>query len=76
MVGSDVRTLQIDGVSFVQGVGIVDADTIKARSGLEFLSRIQADELPQPSINQTFDFGLAAIEVGRAVFTGKPSSIF
>ena len=75
-MGLDTKALVIDEISFVQGVGIVDADTIKALSGLEFLSKIQVDELPQPSIHQTFDFRMAEIEEGRAVFTGKPSAAF
>ena len=42
-------------------------------SGLEYLRKIVAGELPRPPIGVLMDFSLAELSEGRAVFTVKPA---
>jgi uncharacterized protein (TIGR00369 family) len=63
----------IDGAIIMQGFGPTSIEKIKAWSGLEFLLKIQNDELPQPTIHRALDFRLHEIGPGHAVFTGVPS---
>ncbi|HEY6187633.1 MAG TPA: PaaI family thioesterase [Pyrinomonadaceae bacterium] len=42
-------------------------------SGLEYLQKIVAGELPRPPISALLDFGLAELGEGRAVFTVEPA---
>ena len=49
------------------------AEAARGLTGLEFLKKVAAGELPRPPISALMDFGLAEIEEGRAVFTVKPA---
>ncbi len=49
------------------------AEAGRALSGLEYLRKIVAGELPRPPISALLDFGLAELEEGRAVFTAEPA---
>ena len=49
------------------------AEAGKGLSGLEYLQKIAAGELPRPPIGTLMDFGLAELGEGRAVFTVKPA---
>ncbi|HKP73033.1 MAG TPA: PaaI family thioesterase [Pyrinomonadaceae bacterium] len=42
-------------------------------SGLEYLQKIVAGELPRPPISALMNFGLAELGEGRAVFTVEPA---
>ena len=42
-------------------------------SGLEYLRKIVAGELPRPPISALLDFGLAEVAEGRAVFAVEPA---
>jgi uncharacterized protein (TIGR00369 family) len=42
-------------------------------SGLEYLQRIIAGELPRPPISALMNFGLAELGEGHAVFTAEPA---
>jgi len=42
-------------------------------SGLEFLRKIVAGELPPPPVGSLMNFGIAEISEGRAVFTVEPA---
>ena len=53
--------------------GVPSFETLKAMSGLDFLSAIKDGELPAPPIAGTLDFALVEVEKGRAVFRGIPS---
>jgi uncharacterized protein (TIGR00369 family) len=53
-------------------VGVASLDQLKECSGIEFLKRIQAGELPPAPISDTMDFNLIEVEAGRAVFQGTP----
>ena len=64
---SSLGSLQ-DGPEF----GVPPFDTLKAMSGLNFLSAIKDGELPAPPIAGTLDFALVEVEKGRAVFRGTP----
>ncbi len=41
-------------------------------SGLEYLQKIVAGELPRPPISALMNFGLSELSAGRAVFTVEP----
>jgi len=53
--------------------GIIPSAEAKALSGYELMKRIQEGEFPVPPIGRVFNFRLAEVEPGRAVFTGQPS---
>lgn len=53
-------------------VGVAGLDQLKECSGIEFLRRIQAGELPPAPISETMDFNLVEVEPGRVVFQGTP----
>ncbi|MFC5911471.1 PaaI family thioesterase [Streptacidiphilus monticola] len=50
----------------------VSAAAVGEESGLEFLQRMVAGELPTPPIAATLQFTLESVEFGRAVFTLEP----
>jgi len=56
--------------SFV--TGLVPADQIMARTGLEFLTDMASGKLPQPPICATLGFHLAEVSNGYARFDGLP----
>lgn len=55
-----------------EGIGVTPLETIRTMSGLEFLSRIAAGELPGPPIADLLGFRLAEVAEGRAVFVSEP----
>jgi uncharacterized protein (TIGR00369 family) len=53
-------------------VGVASLEQMKECSGIEFLQRIRAGELPPAPISATLDFTLMEVEPGRVVFQGTP----
>jgi uncharacterized protein (TIGR00369 family) len=49
------------------------AEAARGLSGLEFLRKVAAGELPRPPISALMNFGLAELSEGRAVFTVEPA---
>lgn len=49
------------------------AEAARGLTGLEFLRKVAAGELPRPPISVLMNFGLAELEEGRAVFTVEPA---
>lgn len=49
------------------------AEAGRGLSGLEYLRKLAAGELPRPPIGALMDFRLAELEEGRAVFTVEPA---
>ncbi|HYN84374.1 MAG TPA: PaaI family thioesterase [Pyrinomonadaceae bacterium] len=49
------------------------ASAARGLSGIEYLRKIVAGELPRPPISAMMNFGLAELEEGRAVFTVEPA---
>jgi uncharacterized protein (TIGR00369 family) len=49
------------------------AEAGRGLSGLEYLQRIVAGELPRPPISELMNFGLTELSEGRAVFTVEPA---
>ena len=57
-------------------IGVVTAQTLRAQSGLDFLSGIVSGQFPAPPISATLGFRLAEVELGRALFIGVPELAF
>ena len=55
-----------------QTLGVTPLETIRALSGLEFLSRIASGALPRPPISALLGFSLAEVADGRAMFVAEP----
>lgn len=49
------------------------AEAGRGLSGLEYLQKIVAGELPRPPISALMNFGLTELSEGRAVFTVEPA---
>src|SRR5918998_207440 len=49
------------------------AEAGRSLSGLEYLRKIVAGELPRPPISALMNFGISELEEGRAVFTVEPA---
>ncbi len=49
------------------------AETARSLSGLEYLQKIVAGELPRPPISALMNFGITELSEGRAVFTVEPA---
>ena len=49
------------------------SEAARGLTGLEYLRKIVAGELPRPPMGALMDFGLAELEEGRAVFTVEPA---
>lgn len=49
------------------------AEAARGLTGLEFLRKVAAGELPRPPIGALMNFGLAELGEGRAVFTAEPA---
>ena len=49
------------------------AEAGRGLSGLEFLRRVVAGELPRPPIAALMNFSVAEVSEGRAVFTAEPA---
>jgi uncharacterized protein (TIGR00369 family) len=54
---------------------LASAQARRELSGIEFLRRIAARELPPPPIARTLDYELLEVDAGRAVFGFTPSEI-
>ncbi len=52
--------------------GVTPLEVIRTMTGLEFLQKIVAGELPRPPITALIGFELAEVGDGRATFTSKP----
>lgn len=52
--------------------GVTPLETIRALTGLEFLSKIVSGELPRPPIAGVLGFSLAEVDEGRVVFESEP----
>jgi uncharacterized protein (TIGR00369 family) len=49
------------------------AEAARGLTGIEFLKKVAAGDLPRPPISALMNFGLAELEEGRAVFTAEPA---
>jgi uncharacterized protein (TIGR00369 family) len=49
------------------------AEAARGLTGLEFLRKVVAGELPPPPIGALMNFGVAEVSEGRAVFTAVPA---
>ena len=49
------------------------AEAARGLSGLEYLRKMVAGELPRPPISALMNFGLTELGEGRAVFTAEPA---
>ncbi|MDX6692913.1 MAG: hypothetical protein QOF02_516 [Blastocatellia bacterium] len=49
------------------------AEAARGLSGIEYLRKIVAGELPRPPISALMDFGITELSEGRAVFTVEPA---
>lgn len=54
------------------GAGVARPDQWAGKTGLEQMQAILDGTLPYPPIARTLDFGLIAVEPGRALFQGTP----
>ena len=54
------------------GAGVVRADQLAGRSGLEMMQAMLRGEVHYPSIADTLDFLLVEVGEGRALFQGTP----
>jgi len=52
--------------------GVMRAEQVAGRSGIEIFRALLAGDLPRPPIGETLDFVLVQAEPGRAVFQGRP----
>lgn len=63
-------------VATQHNIGVSAVETLRARSGLEFLQAIIAGELPSPPIGRTLNFVAISAQPGRVVFQGEPGFDF
>ncbi len=56
----------------VPAIGTVPLAALERDGGLKVLQDMLAGELPAPPISQSLHFILSEVELGRAVFKGKP----
>jgi uncharacterized protein (TIGR00369 family) len=54
--------------------GVARPDQVGHLSGMELFEALFAGELPRPPMGDTLDFVLIKVEVGRAVFQGRPQA--
>ena len=54
------------------GPGVVKAEQLAGKNGLELMQAMLRGELPYPPIAQTLDFTLMEVAAGRAMFQGTP----
>ena len=54
--------------------GVVASEVLLSHSGLDFLQGVIDGTIPAPPIAGTLGFQLVAVEKGRAVFEGVPST--
>ncbi|MGE0846210.1 MAG: PaaI family thioesterase [Flavobacteriaceae bacterium] len=55
-------------------IGTIGPEILREMDGLSQLRGVASGELPSPPIGRVFNFGLAEVEKGRAVFTGTPTA--
>lgn len=56
------------------GLGVIPHEELARHSGLELLQRLIAGDYPAPPMAGTLNFGLVAVEAGKAVFRGVPTA--
>ncbi len=56
--------------------GLIPLEIWQKEKAIDVFRRMIARELPAPPIGESFDFLLTEIELGRAVFEGKPHAKF
>lgn len=56
--------------------GIPPRETLRAMSGLDFLTAIMEGRLPTPPMAETLHFRLAKVEHGAVTFRGQPGPLF
>lgn len=56
--------------------GIPPRETLRAMSGLDFLTAIMEGRLPTPPMAETLHFRLAKVEHGAVTFLGRPGPLF
>lgn len=52
---------------------MIDLETLKSKSGLEYLQGILAADLPGPPIGQLLNYRLTHVEDGKVIFEGTPT---
>ena len=68
--------MSMSGVAGPRSIGVVTPEELRSFSGLEFLRRVAAGELPAPPISETLNFSIRDVEKGRVVFAGTPEFRF
>ena len=71
MSSTDERTERTHTVSWEDPRALAEA--ARGLTGLEFLRKIVAGELPRPPISALLNFGVTEVGAGRAVFTAEPA---
>jgi uncharacterized protein (TIGR00369 family) len=56
--------------------GIATPQQLMGRTGLQQMQQMIAGDFPAPTISETMEFALVRVELGRAIFQGKPSAKF
>ena len=68
--------MPVSGDAVPRSIGAVTPEQLRSFSGLEFLRRVAAGELPAPPISETLNFFIREVEKGRVVFAGTPEFRF
>ncbi|HTR15449.1 MAG TPA: PaaI family thioesterase [Acetobacteraceae bacterium] len=66
------NTEETEGLSETARYGVVDRETLRSQSGLEFLAAMTEGRLPRPPIMRLLDFNLTEFGEGWAHFVGIP----
>ena len=56
--------------------GVASRDQLAGLTGLQQMEKMLQGEFPAPPISETMEFALIGVELGRAIFQGKPSAKF
>ena len=56
--------------------GVATQQQVVGLTGLEQMQKMIAGDFPAPTISETMEFALVRVELGRAIFQGKPSAKF
>ena len=54
--------------------GVATPQQLLGLTGLEQMQKMLSGDFPPPPISETMDFALMSIELGRAIFQGRPSA--